>query len=98
MFWRKKHKKEHEGVAPRTKNNEAHIANSDRCGCLGCGNIFPADSVANWVEESDWRRKGPIDRTAICPHCGESLVVGDSGKYEITPTTIETMRTYLPHP
>ena len=33
-----------------------------------------------------------VDRTAICPHCGEALLIGDHGEYEITDTFLEAMR------
>jgi hypothetical protein len=33
-----------------------------------------------------------VDRTAICPHCGESMLIGDKGGFEVTPEFIESIR------
>jgi hypothetical protein len=33
-----------------------------------------------------------VHRTAICPHCGESMLIGDKGGFEVTPEFIEFLR------
>jgi hypothetical protein len=32
------------------------------------------------------------DRTGICPHCGDALIVGDNSGYKITPAFLDAMR------
>lgn len=86
-----KNKKRQE-LLKHTRNNHDEVLQSGRCGCLGCCGIFPAEEVAEWVDEPEGEHPGKIDRTAICPHCGDALIIGDKGGYEITPSFLEAMR------
>jgi len=79
-------------VLAHTKNNERVVGNSEQCGCLGCSSIFPASTVTHWVGGPTTGDEQQVDRTAVCPHCGEALLVGDDGKRQITPAYMEAMR------
>ena len=52
--------------------NKESIKNSILCGCYFCLEIFPADYVEEFLEES----RG--DSTALCPYCEIDSVIGDS--------------------
>lgn len=86
-------KKDREEVLKHTKGNRDEVLASERCACLGCCAIFPAGEVVEWTDELNEPRKGSlVDRTAICPHCGEALLIGDHGGWELTNSFIEAMR------
>jgi hypothetical protein len=89
---KKKQEAPQEEVLEHTKNNEQELLASDKCACLGCCAIFPASEVVEWTDEVHGVRPGQIDRTAICPHCGDALLIGDHGGYKLTQTFLEAMR------
>jgi len=84
------HKKE--DVLKHTKGNHEELLAGESCACLGCCSIFPADEIREWLDEIDGDHVKQVDRTAICPHCGEALLIGDHGGYEINDTFFEAMR------
>jgi hypothetical protein len=84
------HKKE--DVLKHTKGNREELLASENCACLGCSSIFPVDEIGEWVDETGGVPRKMVDRTAICPHCGEALLIGDHGEYEITDAFLEAMR------
>jgi hypothetical protein len=89
MFWRKKR---HEEALRHTKGNEDEVLKSDQCGCLGCGATFPAKEVVQWIDQPDVEHhEKRIDRTAVCPHCGEAMILGDYGGYKINRSFLEAM-------
>jgi hypothetical protein len=76
-----------------TKCNEDEVLKSETCGCLGCCAIFPAGEVVQWINQPDAKHyENRIDRTAICPHCGDAMILGDYGGYKITPLFLEALR------
>ncbi len=80
-------------VEEHTKHNEQEILASETCGCLGCMATFPPGDVKEWSEDADLEHpERRIDRTAICPHCGDALLLGDHSGYQITDTFLEAMR------
>lgn len=82
-----------EEVSKHTKHNREEVLASNTCGCLNCLSTFPPAEIKEWTEEVDRdNAAGDADRTAICPHCGDALIVGDRAGYEISPTFLEAMR------
>jgi hypothetical protein len=80
-------------VEEHTKHNGQEILASDTCGCLGCTAILGPEEVIEWTGEIDGDHpEKKADRTAICPHCGDPLIIGDHSGYQITDTFLETMR------
>lgn len=50
--------------------NRASILRSDRCGCIGCGEVFAPSEIVKWWDGGE---------TACCPHCCmTSVVVGSA--------------------
>jgi hypothetical protein len=84
------HKKE--DVLKHTKRNREELLASEKCGCLGCCSIFPPADIREWADEPEGHVGKKVDRTAICPHCGDALLIGDKGGYEITQTFLEALR------
>jgi hypothetical protein len=51
------------------------------------------DEVTEWTERADPDHpEKMVDRTAICPHCGEALIIGDHSGCQITDTFLEAQR------
>jgi hypothetical protein len=84
------HKKE--DVLKHTKGNREELLASESCACLGCCSTFPAHEIREWTDDIDGVPGKAVDRTAVCPHCGEALLIGDHGEYEITDAFLEAMR------
>ena len=80
-------------VKKHTRQNQGEVLASDTCGCLSCLSTFASADIVAWTDEVD-RDHPPseIDRTAICPHCGDAMIIGDRSGYEISPTFLEAMR------
>jgi hypothetical protein len=82
-----------EGLQQHTTNNEEEVLGSTTCGCLGCLSTFTPDEIEEWKEEVSEIESGRrVDRTAICPHCGDALIIGSKSGHEITPSFLEAMR------
>ena len=56
--------------------------------------FFAPEEVTKWQEEIDdvEHPERHTDRTGICPHCGDALILGDGSGYKITDTFLEAMR------
>lgn len=70
--------------------HEKAILSSKLCGCFGCGKIFPATEISEWIDEPEDCPRGP-GRTALCPHCDIDTVLPESSLYEITPELLAAM-------
>jgi hypothetical protein len=82
-----------ENVLQHSRNNEEEILASTTCGCLACRSTLSPDEIQDWKDEVEAVESGGrVDRTAICPHCGEALIIGDKSGHQITPTFLEMMR------
>jgi hypothetical protein len=81
-------------IEEHTKHNEQEILASETCGCLGCTATFKPEDVEDWSEEllDPDHPERHVDRTGICPHCGDALILGDRSGYQITDTFLESMR------
>lgn len=81
-------------VEGHTKNNEQEILASETCGCLSCAATFKPEEVTGWQEavEDAEHPERHVDRTGICPHCGDALILGDRSGYQITDTFLDAMR------
>jgi hypothetical protein len=80
-------------VEQHTKNNEQEILASETCGCLGCTATFAPEEVTTWNEDVDPDHpERHVDRTAICPHCGDAFIVGDRSGYKISRAFLDAMR------
>jgi hypothetical protein len=85
--------KEHEEILEHTKSNEDEVLKSDECGCVSCSAVFPPEEVVQWIDQPDKEHfEAHVDRTAICPHCGEAMILGDYGGYKISPALLESLR------
>ena len=86
--------KDRSKVEEHTKNNEQEILASDVCGCLSCQATFAPEEVTAWQEAVDAAEhpERHIDRTGICPHCGDAFIIGDRSGHEITPAFLDAMR------
>ena len=86
--------KDRKDVEEHTKRNEREILASQTCGCLTCAATFAPEEVTKWQDEVDDAEhpERHVDRTGICPHCGDALILGDRSGYEISNTFLEAMR------
>jgi len=86
--------KDRSEVESHTKHNEQEILASDTCGCLSCATTFKPEEVTAWQDAVDdfEHPERHIDRTGICPHCGDALILGDYSGYKVTPMFLEAMR------
>jgi len=86
-------KKDPEEVREHTKHNREEVLSSQTCGCLGCLATFGPTEIEEWTDEVDRDNpEAPVDWTAICPHCGEAMVLGDRSGHEVTAAFLEAMR------
>jgi hypothetical protein len=81
-------------VEEHTRHNEQEILSSGTCGCLSCTATFKPEEVTAWKEEVEAAEhpERHEDRTGICPHCGDALIIGDRSGYEVNKTFLEAMR------
>ncbi len=80
-------------VSKHTKSNREEVLASDTCGCLSCCCTFAPDEIKEWTDEVDRdRAQEGLDRTAICPHCGDAMIIGDHSGYQVSRTFLEAMR------
>jgi len=85
--------KDREKVEEHTKHNEQEVLDSDTCGCLGCMAMLTPDQVTEWTDEADkGHPEDKIDRTAVCPHCGDTMIIGDRSGYQISDAFLDSMR------
>jgi hypothetical protein len=88
-MWHRDRKK----VEEHTKHNQEEVLASNTCGCLGCLTTLKPEEITEWADESDTDHpEKQVDRTAICPHCGDALIIGDRSGNQISDTFLETMR------
>jgi hypothetical protein len=88
MFRRSRRK-----IRKHTSHNEQEVLASDTCGCLGCMATCKPDEIAEWRDDSGRSRpRRGRDRTAICPHCGDALIIGDGSGHRISQAFLEAMR------
>lgn len=99
-------KKSKEEVLEHTKQNREEVLASQTCGCLNCLAVFPPEDIRDWtppeavsentidlVEEGGHgHRKSRVDQTAVCPHCGEAMVLGDHSGLRVSPAALDAMR------
>lgn len=53
------------------------------CGCFHCLQIFSPEHIVEWSDNG---------KTAICPYCNTSRVIGDASKYPINNDFLMTMQ------
>ena len=95
-------KKDREEIMEHTTHNREEVLASETCGCLNCLAVFPPDHVVTWEEQkmdeieptSHGHRRGRRDPTALCPHCGEAMVLGDRSGHRIAPATLDALRSH----
>jgi hypothetical protein len=91
--FRRKNKRE---ILAHTRQNSAEVLASETCGCLGCGSVFPPAEIKDWTDEpARDRARADKDRTAICPHCGEAMVIGDRSGHKVSPAFLDAMRAHM---
>jgi hypothetical protein len=102
-------KKNKEEILTHTKQNREEVLASETCGCLKCGAVFTPQDIKDWtppetvseqtrdlVEEGGHgHRRRHTDPTAICPHCGEAMVLGDHSGHRVSPAMLETLRSHM---
>jgi len=79
-------------IRKHTEHNEQEVVSSDMCGCLGCMATCKPDQIIDWKQDPRRRARGVQDRTAVCPHCGDTLIIGDRSGYQISSAFLEAMR------
>jgi hypothetical protein len=80
-------------IEKHTKHNQGEVSASDTCGCLTCLSTFAPEKIKEWIDEDDPELpQDAVDRTAVCPHCGEAMIIGDSSGHQISRTFLEAMR------
>ena len=57
-----------------TRQNRAEISRSKMCGCLYCEQLYRPAEIVGWAGE-----------TAVCPRCGQKMVVGSGAGMVLTP-------------
>ncbi len=60
-----------EKVAKRPGVNEFDVLSAKECGCLFCGSIYSARSIADWDKNGD-------TLSAVCPVCGAGALICDN--------------------
>jgi hypothetical protein len=85
-----------------TKGDSEEATAAMQCLCRTCGVTFPLDEVEKWLTAEgakslaeDAANRPPrnhVDPTAICPHCGETLVLSNRSGLEIAPFNLEMLR------
>ena len=94
MFFKLFRKKKQEALR-HTKQNRDEVLASALCGCCSCLSVFPPTQIANWSDEADPDKPhAATKRTAICPHCGDSMVIGDRSGHKITPAYLDSLRAH----
>jgi hypothetical protein len=87
------HKSDIEAARKHTKRNREEVLASSSCGCISCLTTFEPSDITEWTDEADKDHpEDKVDRTAVCPHCGEAMIIGSSSGHEITPAFLEAMR------
>ncbi len=82
-----------EDVLKHTQQNHEEILASNTCGCIGCLSTFTPAEITEWTEQADKDHpESKQDRTAVCPHCGDTLLIGDRSGHQITPLFLDAMR------
>ena len=85
--------KDRKDVQEHTKHNEREVRESDTCGCLSCAATLKPDEITEWTDQADQDHpETKVDRTAVCPHCGEEMIIGDRSGHQITNTFLESLR------
>jgi len=84
-------RKVREEIEQHTSHNEQEILASEVCGCLACSATLGPHEVTQWTDDDERHPRGTRpDRTAICPHCGEAMIIGDNSGYKISPAFFDT--------
>lgn len=65
-------------------DNADSVQASQKCGCFYCQEIFPAEEVTRFLDETP-------GRTALCPHCGIDAVLGDASGVEVSEDFLSKM-------
>ena len=65
----------------RSSNHRALLRAAKEAGCFSCGAVFPAETIAEWIET---RVDGREDATALCPHCSNHTVLPIDGETSVT--------------
>ncbi len=55
------------------------VLQSEICGCFYCCEIFPPQTIHEWVDEDE----SGVGQTAICPRCGIDSVIGSASGFPI---------------
>lgn len=65
-----------------TSHNRDELMHSSLCGCGSCAKIFPVSEITEWVDGGE---------TALCPHCGVDILIGDASGIDLTPEFLGEM-------
>ena len=92
------HRKRSKDILEHTRQNCDEVMSSEVCGCVECLAVFRPEEIKEWSEAEDrhdHHKPRERDKTALCPHCGEAAVIGDSSGMRVSPATLETMRAHM---
>lgn len=80
-----------EDYASFNKTHKEFLKDSKYAGCYYCCEIFPADTIEEWVRS--YRRKNEALDCALCPNCGIDSVLPDS-KVTLNADILKRMHKY----
>lgn len=63
------------------------LLSDSSCGCFTCLQVFTPETITRWIPDTR-------DETAICPHCANDTVLGNSCGHEITTDFLRAMRRF----
>lgn len=69
------------------RDNELEILVSKDCLCFGCGHVFSARDIKNWVKSDD-------GLSAMCPECGLPHIVGDASGLAVGQDVADALSDY----
>ena len=81
--------KEYKTYLAHTLRNWDEIENSQLCGCLNCGKVYPTDIVEECFGEME-----SDELTAICTFCHETYLVGEASGLKITEDIFKKLKEF----
>lgn len=88
--------KDVEEALEHTKENRGEVLASEVCGCISCCATFSPHEVKDWTgEDRHHHHDKRAEVTAVCPHCGEAMVIGDRSGLKVSPATLDALRSRM---
>lgn len=69
---------------------------SELCGCLDCCATSSSNEIkACTGEDRHHHHAERLSGAAVCPHCGEAMVIGDRSGLNVSSATMDAMRSHM---